>query len=362
MTAATPPAGSPTLRIGAYDIPGPVLVGAASSLAAVIVLVAYTGEDGFTALWTGLAFVGGLALLGSFTRTVSLVELRRLFTLGAGVLGLAILGTALFEQFEPDRGATSRTVVVPLIEETLKLAPVLLFAWRARRGRTWTLGATDLLLLGAASGAGFAVIEDAFIRNRFGWPDSLSLLPVAESVRGRVIAGHGVWSAISGAGIGFGLLLRSRGRIAWVVGLSGYAWSVFDHIGNNYDNGTRGDLADFLSTLRAHGSNSIYIFVAFVVAAIVADALLVSRTLPKFEELQPPASGQGVARLLDRWRFVLKRRQLALAGFQFRRASPSAQAQLEPLVEAITGQLIDAHFAGSAPSLSVGVEAASPSD
>jgi hypothetical protein len=69
-----------------------------------------------------------------------------------------------------------------------------------------------------------------------------------------------------------------------------------------------------------------------------------------------------VARLLDRWRFVLKRRQLALAGFQFRRASPSAQAQLEPLVEAITGQLIDAHFAGSAPSLSVGVEAASPSD
>ncbi len=74
----------------------------------------------------------------------------------------------------------------PIAEDLLKLAPLALMLWQGRRCPTWQLGATDMLLIAVAAGAGFAVVEDAYIRMNEGWGESLPFLPTTELYSDRI--------------------------------------------------------------------------------------------------------------------------------------------------------------------------------
>jgi RsiW-degrading membrane proteinase PrsW (M82 family) len=335
-----------TFGVRGWRVPVRLAVAAAGALLWLGLMLVKTGSGGWTALWTALSFLTGLVALASLTRSVRLRVLVGFFFAGGFMMGVALLGSAVFEAFEPDPNATSREFVIPIMEEVLKLTPVLLWLWR-RHWLTWTLGASDLLLAAAACGVGFGLVEDAFIRDRVGWPAQLPWLPLTEISGGRVIAGHAVWSAIAGIALGFGLLLRSRRRLAPVVALSGFAWSVLDHVSNNYSADHIDLLARILSIVVANGYLTVFLFVIGVVVAVAADVRIVTRTLPHMPELDPPALGLGFKTLRASWAFRLDKRALGYAAFRLLRAAEAVRPRPKRVMDALLRSLLMRHFAAN---------------
>ena len=120
-------------------------------------------------------------------------------------------------------------LVVPVVEEALKLIPfvvVLLIFRRQRRSP----GIIDFTLIGLAAGAGFALHEDAMWSRvtsaGFGAPISW-LVPSVHTQTG-LVAGHAVWTGL------VGLAVTRRWKAGWLVVLAAYALVVFDHGSWNY--------------------------------------------------------------------------------------------------------------------------------
>jgi RsiW-degrading membrane proteinase PrsW (M82 family) len=332
-------AGQATIQVGTRAIPlwlAATVAGAATWLG---IMLVDTGSEGLDALWTAAAYLAPLILAGSLSRTVSLRNLATVTLAGGFMLGVALLAIKGFEAFDDDPASTLRDFAVPLLEESLKLAPVLLFLWIGRHGRTWTLGATDLLLLGAAAGAGFGLVEDAYIRDRFGWNDQVSWLPIAEINGGRVIAGHALWTSLASLAIGYGLLLRCRGAIALAAALAGLAWSVFDHAANNYAAGHESSAAERLQSITGDGWLTIWAVVLGGIAAIAIDAAIQRRTIRSVEALAPPG---GFTR--ETWAYRLAHRALAVGAFQHYRADGPAASGAERAIRELARSLYLARF------------------
>ncbi|MGW0806613.1 PrsW family glutamic-type intramembrane protease [Nonomuraea sp. NPDC002799] len=209
-----------------------------------------------------------LALLGWGTRTVRLGTLA--LAIGAGMYGCAMIAvllqlaytrtlSALTGDNLSDVVTTAGHSVDPVLEEIIKIAPLLLIGCRRRARVQWRL--TDHLLLGAALGAGFGLLEallyygrEAGKALRFpdGWVIPISLkppyipgleqaltswLPAPYSVSELSPVGpdtgfHIAWSAL--AGIGVGMLLRWRGPVR-LLGLLPLVLVSATHAAHNYD-------------------------------------------------------------------------------------------------------------------------------
>jgi hypothetical protein len=209
-----------------------------------------------------------LAVLGSVTRTVRLGTLA--LAIGAGLYGCGM--TAVLLQFGYTRTLAALTgrslhdvvavagyTVDPVLEELIKVAPLLLIGLGARARAQWRL--TDHLLVGAALGAGFGLLEALlFVGGQsggalafpHGWvvPTSLrppyvpgvgqtlvSWLPAPYSVSelspiGPDTGFHIAWSAL--AGLGAGMLLRGRGP-ARLLGLLPIVIVSAAHATHNFD-------------------------------------------------------------------------------------------------------------------------------
>lgn len=195
-----------------------------------------------------------LLVLASPTRSVRLSTV--LLAIAVGVYGCGVV-TALLE-LAYTRSAADLTgeplvkvvevagyTVDPVIEELIKLAPLLLVAWNVRIRRQW--GMTDYVVLGSALGAGFGLLEAvarfgldadrAIAHPAGGWaiPDSLrapyipgpeqilsawfpapsSTLELGDFSPAAETSPHLVYTALTALGVG--VLLRGRG---WVRALS----------------------------------------------------------------------------------------------------------------------------------------------
>ncbi|MER7875581.1 PrsW family intramembrane metalloprotease [Streptomyces solisilvae] len=189
-----------------------------------------------------------LLVLSSPTRSVRMST--ALLAIAVGVYGAGVAAGLL--ELAYTRGVAEATgeslaevvktasyTVDPVIEELMKLAPLLLVAWNVRIRRQW--GLTDYVVLGAALGAGFGLLEAvarygldadrAIAHPAGGWavPDSLRApyIPGVEQVfsawfpapQGALALGdrspvaatspHLVYTAL--AALGVGVLLRGRG-------------------------------------------------------------------------------------------------------------------------------------------------------
>ena len=293
----------------------------------VVSTVAQAGVGGLAALGTALYFVAMLLLVGSATRTVTASEVASLFCLGGFMMGLAYLGARGFSILEPDTNAMLRKVVVPVMEETLKILPVLLLLWRGRKTRLWTLGATDVMLLAGAAGAGFAFAEDAYIRHTIGWHGTLAWLPVTEIEGSHMIAGHGIWTGLAGVTLALAVLWRSRSRIAVLFGASGFAWAIVDHVTNNYRNARHDFLAKFLLGITNDGWLSIYLFVAGVVAVVAVDLYLVHGRMPKIGDMQSPRSASHAIGLRRLWHYLRERRKFMFLLYHAKKRGGALRAQ-----------------------------------
>lgn len=311
----------------------------------------------FASVWA----VVQLAVLASGVRSVRVGLL--LLAVGTGVYacGPAALAIqyAYTRAFAALSGRPLPVVVMdaaytvdPFVEEIVKVLPVLVLAWWAR-GRLQR-GLADHLLLGAALGAGFGLLE-ALMRFGFragsaisgptGWVLPLSLSPpvipnlgtslfswlpapvgsdsfLAVST-GPGVNVHVVWSAVAGLGVGF--LVRERGRLRLLGPLLVLAVG-WDHAAYNYDLMHRGDhpIGDVLAApfVLAQPLFWLWPVVALVVAVIFdARSLAAARERLPSLVLRREAPGLPGARALGQYalmgrpwalvvvpRFVLLRR------------------------------------------------------
>lgn len=311
------------------------IVATAGALLWLASMLIQTGTGGIVALWTQGVFLIALLILTSATRTISARSLMPLFFLGGALLGVAILAGKALEIVARD--SVWSTVGIPAIEEVLKIAPILVLLWLGRNEETLAFGASDVMLMAAVTGSGFALVEDAFIRHRGAWSESLSWLPVTQIEGGRhgthLIAGHPVWAALAGCTLGIALLYRTR--FSWLVGISGFSWSLLDHIANNYRNSYHNATATLLTVVTADGWLTVYLFVIGVIAVIGLDAYVAYATMPSRPEFAIPRGPWTMDGIRDLSRFLRARRAYAYAAFRARRASEAARGRYDEVAGGI---------------------------
>ena len=130
---------------------------------------------------------------------------------------------------------------VPVTEELCKAIPVAFVVFVALRRSAVRPSALDLMLLGAWTGAGFALYENAIYgRGSF----HLSTVPVISLIfpnetsgglfgPSMVHSGHLVFSALIGLGVGLALLYRNRFPRPGLILLATCVAVVFEHATNN---------------------------------------------------------------------------------------------------------------------------------
>lgn len=169
--------------------------------------------------------VGWLPLLGTLLcGSLAVVAAAR----AVGVPVVTALGVG-------DPLATS--IWVPLTEELLKVMPAAIVALLALRNRVERPAALDIGVLGAASGAGFGIAENAAyggVFSRGDTPFPFSFLVPTLQLAGRgdvfhVFAGHAVWTALLGLGLGFSVLYGRRHRFAWVAAPAAFLVVFAEH-------------------------------------------------------------------------------------------------------------------------------------
>jgi len=297
--------------------------------------ILHTGSAGITALWSSLLFLAEMVAITSATRTIRLDQLATFYAWGGVMMSVVWLVDYGFTILQPNGHAVSRNLFTPFWEESMKLAPVLFFLWRQRLARLWTMGASDILLLAAASGAGFGLVEDAYIQHHFGTWHAVSWSPTTAILGTGLTVGHQIWTSLAGATLGLALLWRPRKPFVYLLGASGFLWSMLDHFRNNISVGRSGFIIDFLNFIAGHGWMSLYFFWIALIVVLAADLNVIRRGLPPRPELKTPVAGllsfsHGAS---STWKFLLTKRALAFLGVHYKQESPSVRrGKLDPIL------------------------------
>lgn len=240
---------------------------------------------------TEAQFALQVLLVTLITRSVDPRTWTMALSMGIGVAAplVTLTGIALARVgIDVDNGA-GNWLVVPLIEETLKLAPVAFLAWRHTRRTGLAFNASDWFVVAAMSGAGFALVENAYLSHhdlvyRYG-PQAgpLYLFPTAWGYAGYL--GHGAATAFVGLGIGLAVSRPARHLLArfwWAPAAAAFAWITLEHGLANmfYSERLRGTLA--LGAGRATPA----IFLVLLAAVVAIDAVRARATLARSPRLQ----------------------------------------------------------------------------
>jgi RsiW-degrading membrane proteinase PrsW (M82 family) len=195
-------------------------------------------SDAFGQLWT-------LTVLTIIAGPVRTIGWRGM--VGAGLTGfLAVTGLSrlIDRPLVSHFGVSSLPIVagvVPVTEELFKLLPVLLVVLVAIRRTDVRPSVLDLVLIGAWSGAGFTLFEDASLAR--GGAQFASFPPFSWLSPGGVHSkvwnssylsvGHLVHTALIALGVGMWMLYRHRIRFAWAWLLVPIGEALADHMLNN---------------------------------------------------------------------------------------------------------------------------------
>lgn len=304
-----------------------------------LTFIATGAPTGITALALNLAFLIGLILLGSFTRTVPIRTVALMFFSGAVMMGLV---GALEKSIDGTFLDPASRFVLPFIEEALKLVPLLLFFAKAKKFSVWTLGVTDVMIMGAASGAGFAFVYDAFKHVHVQWTHKLQWLPTADFVNWQFLsAGHAVWTAIASAFLGLALLMSHKKNAAIIIASLGFAYAVLDHTASINYNSNNSAIGGFFSIVTAKGFATPYVLIGTIFGAVLIDTWIKMRWFPKASEFKLPKRGDSTSGLGGLWDFVLDRRRLANANFRRMHFDKSSNANMA--VAILSQSLINHH-------------------
>ncbi|MBN1139967.1 MAG: PrsW family intramembrane metalloprotease [Anaerolineae bacterium] len=234
-------------------------------------------------------FVTMMLVVTIVNRSLPLRWIAFCFIYGSTIVVFAVLILAwpidrIFSLDSLFRGA----VLIPMLEETVKILPLLaLLAWAGWRFR-WTAGASDLMALGAALGAGYALVEDTLLgyMGRISAADyllqshgatphlgPLYLFPSMDvGTAGTAFMGHAATTAFVALAIGLARLLAGRlGRAAWMLPVAAWCWVIVEHGLFNYvaDVGRLDGVVKFIYTLDANGRLASIVFYLVLLGVII---------------------------------------------------------------------------------------------
>lgn len=225
-------------------------------------------------------FLGEILLLTIATRSLGAGSAVSALSLGLGVVVALMVGTghALSAAgFDTSEGFANWGLI-PVIEECLKLGPVIVVVLLHRRRSGLAPNPSDLLMLGCFAGAGFAMAENALlVQNNAGIARDMArqygphlgplyLVPGAWGAAGYV--GHAAATGLACAAFGLALALRARlGRWWPLAAAAGFAWIVVEHVLTNYYVGSGSGLALALG----NGRLTPWLFIAVALAVVALD-------------------------------------------------------------------------------------------
>jgi RsiW-degrading membrane proteinase PrsW (M82 family) len=333
------------------------------TVSVVVLLVGRT----WPSFWHQLACVIVLAILAWPVRSVRWGTLYNLFVVGFfftfPIVGLQyFIEKILWAGHSPVLGSV---LVAPLTEEIGKILPLLLLLAIGRLGFRNSYGACDLMLCGAALGAGFGLFEDSLKMMRsFPTPSSPGLLGIAvfpDSYNGFI--GHSGSAALIGLSLGC-LLYAVRWRRWLLAGMGGVLlasmWMMVDHGLSNY--ATYGSQRDWFFPIRwiwamdRQGELSPYVVLILIVSTIVVERVLLWRILRGYPHLsrascldyvkRPLRQGWGypqlravVLRLRSLSLYVLTYRRLAFLLIHWKGDLPPNKTVFGPLIARQTGKV-----------------------
>lgn len=281
------------------------------------VMLVRCGMSAVQALGDAVLMAAGLLLITSTTRSVSLKTLSSLFLRGAFTMGLTVLVGNVVPRGD------ARGLIIPPIEQILWMLPPLLVLWRWRHRNLWSIGASDVLLMMFASGLGYEVVENAYMRAANQWSSTpLILLPTSilagDRIHGEFLKnGHALWSALVGASIGIGLVYRHNRPFALIISTIGILAALFDHVAVNAHNTA-------LHVLTGNGYLCAILALVMIGAAILVDSIVLRGITDNFKQYIESAKGK---RTLER---RLYQRSFVYADWYSSRAeSASAQTARE---------------------------------
>ncbi|MFF4802760.1 RNase A-like domain-containing protein [Streptomyces sp. NPDC001351] len=264
---------------------------------------------------------------------------------------------------------TTGYTVAPWVEELLKLSPLLLAGLSSKVRRQW--GLTDFVVLGAALGAGFGLLE-AVLRygldaNRAiprggGWivPDSLSppyvpglkqvfvaWLPAPFSqldLGGPAVTetfSHLVFTAM--AGLGVGLLWRARGWVRLLSALPVVAAATYHTVNNYAVQKPTSRAADWLESLDAKAWAAPLVCLAVAMVVDLRHIHRGKRTVPGVLLASERADGDSVGALLRYatwrlpWSLRIVLRYVGLRRFLFYAIASAPSDDTEELRRMVAG-------------------------
>jgi hypothetical protein len=305
-----------------------------------------TGAGGFLALASALGFLAELLILTSLTRTIPLRMVAAAFMLGGSLIGVSWVCGGLYSLIDPDINSVGRAVWLPIIDETLKLAPIVLLLWRWRATWDWMLGASDLLVFSGALGCGYDWVERAFKNlhasgSLFHAPQLVTLagLPTVTAtnpVQGYWNAGHAVGAAVVGCSLGLALYFRHRRSLAIALAVAGPAVVLMDHIRVNYSAGG-GPFTTLLLILTANGCVVLAALVAGAIAAVGIDLFVAYR--PASVALRPDLKPRALIGTRDPALALVRLRARCILAYFDYRAAKIKDAQRPQLAAIIAGTL-----------------------
>jgi len=312
-----------------------------------------------TAFAFNLAFLINLIIVSIMVRSAHLTRLTACFCAGGFIMGLLVLASQPLQLLFQSHPLIRPFITVPL-EEIGRALPVLYLLWQGRRFHIWTLGATDMLLLGAASGAGFGFVEDAYFNNlNQSVTHFFVLVPNVDVIQGHLSCGAAVWGAIVFGCVGLGLVQIQRLKLLGALTGLGIVVALADHLAINYSQ-IPNNLSWLTTTLNAvtgNGYVAIVFFALVVIACLIADIVMQLSSLPKAPEFK-------VARLKDRnerldqlWDAMLDFRRLAYANFRLKHWQNQPvfllnRSDLALTVSLLSKRLINRHFNTETPIVS----------
>lgn len=363
------------------------------------------GRTTLPALLFPVYFIALLLVLTTFNRTVPLRWVLCCFVFGATIVPLLtlLISKPVANLLDADSTAFY-AVMVPLLEETIKVLPLLVLLLLPRWRYRWTAGATDLLVLGAALGAGFTFYEDTLhiLAGNFSLDQIISmhsgtphLGPIyffpnmdvkvfsgvgwRRDASGAVAAfiGHGGATAFIGLAIGLVRLLGARikkalgslGIILWVIPLVVWFWMVLDHGMFNYadDIGGLPTLLRILYLLDGYGRLSTFVLYLLILVTIGLERWVLWRVRWHTVSLRLSKERLGLLsealknpltiplHLLALRSFLRERRGLSYGVFTYHQAGRQNQAQrtyLEKLARALLSWKSSLEVSPSTPASS----------
>ncbi len=265
-----------------------------------------------TSYCLNLAYLAMLLIVTSTTRTVSLRLLFVMMLAGGTTFGVAILmeKVVLIPSLMP-----LKDYISPVIEETVKLSAVLTVLLLMRRFSRWTLGVTDLMLMGAAAGAGFSVVYDAAAHMQRPWNHGAFewLFTTDVTSSGSLIVGHAIWTTIAAATVGFSLFFEKRRKRTALIATFGVLWCIIDRIAFAGAINHQKTIVDILGPITDHGTSSLYILAILLILGSWHDWFVQRKFLPAGQEYRKV--GWKVKSLAGVWEYLLDQRRLANANY-----------------------------------------------